>query len=64
MVTGYVAVNNGKNRLFSCKKMFGSRELESSNLHIDSNVLCYVDTINRGGLTYPSNMFFNTIQWA
>ena len=44
--------------------MFGSRELESLNLDIDSNVLCYFDTINRGGLTYPSNMLFNTIQCA
>ena len=65
MVTGYVAKSTmAKICCVSCKQMFGSRELESLNLDIDSNVLCYFDTINRGGLTYPSNMLFNTIQCA
>ena len=51
MVTGYVAKSTmAKISCVSCKQMFGSRELESLNLDIDSNVLCYFDTINRGGL--------------
>ena len=48
MVAGYVAKSTvAKICCFSCKQMFGSRELESLNLDIDSNVLCYFDTINK-----------------
>ena len=31
---------------------------------MDSDLLMYFESINRGGLTYPSNFLFNVIQCA
>ena len=43
---------------------FGNRELQQLNLEIDSDLLRYFESINRGGFTYPSNFLCNVIQCA
>ena len=48
----------------ACKQKFGNRELQQLNLEIDSDLLLYFESINRVGLTYPSNFLFNVIQCA
>ena len=42
----------------ACKQKFGNRELQQLNLEIDSDLLLYFESINRVGLTYPSNFLF------
>ena len=48
----------------ACKQKFGNRELQQLNLEIDSDLLLYFESINRVGLTYPSNFLFDVIQCA
>ena len=48
----------------ACKQKFDNRELQQLNLEIDSDLLLYFESINRVGLTYPSNFLFNVIQYA
>ena len=44
----------------SCKAMFGSLE-KPFNLDINPEHFTYFDSINRGGLMFPSNFLFNII---
>ena len=41
-------------RCAACKQKFGNRELQHFNLEIDSDLLMYFKSTNRGGLPYPS----------
>ena len=65
MMTGYIAKKTMlRMTCEACKQKFGNRELQQLNLEIDSDHLMYLESINRGGLTYPSNFLFNVIQCA
>ena len=65
MVTGYIAKKTMlRMTCEACKHKFGNRELQQLNLEIDYDLLMYFESINRGGLTYPSNFLFNVIQCA
>ena len=46
-----------------CKHKFGSTDLPIDR-EVSNDSLTYVNTINRGGLTYPSNFLFDTVQCA
>ena len=48
----------GKNTCVSCKEIFGSTE-KLLNLDINIEHFAYFDSINRGGLIYPTNFLFN-----
>ena len=62
MVTGYIAKKTMlRMTCEACKQKFGNRELQQLNLEIDSDLLRYFESINRGGLTYPSNVLFNSV---
>ena len=57
MVTGYVAKNNmARMECIPCKHKFVSTDLPI-DLEVSNDSLTYFNTINRGGLTYPSNFF-------
>ena len=57
MVTGYVAKKTMlRMKCEACKQKL--------NLEIDSDLLMYFESINRGGLTYLSNFLFNVILCA
>ena len=65
MVAGYIAKKTMlRMTCEACKQKFGNRELQQLNHEIDSDLLMYFESINRGGLTYPSNFLFNVIQCA
>ena len=65
MVTGYIAKKTMlRMKCEACKQNFGKREVQHSNLEIDYDLLMYFESINRGGLTYPSNFLFNVMQCA
>ena len=65
MVIDYVAKKTMlRMKCEACKQKFGNRELQQLNFEIDSDLLRYFESINRGGLTYPSNFLFNVIQCA
>ena len=65
MVTGYIAKKTMlRMTCKACKQNFGYLELQQLNLEIDSDLLMYFESINRRGLTYPSNFLFNVIQCA
>ena len=44
--------------------MHYSRDVTILDMDIDADILNYFDTINRGGLIYPSEFLFNVIQCA
>ena len=59
LVAGYVARKGmEKSTCVSCKEIFGSTE---KLLNLDNNMehFAYFDSINRGGLIYPTNFLFN-----
>lgn len=64
LVSGYVA---HKSMLHisceDCKLLFGDKD-KPLNLEITSKHLQYFDCLNRGGLTYPSNLLFSVLQCA
>ena len=61
LVSGYVARKTmGETECSSCKAMFGSLEKPFS-LDINPEHFTYFDPINRGGLMFPTNFFFNII---
>ena len=65
MVTGYIAKKTMlRMTCEACKQKFGNRELQQLNFEIDSDLLRYFESINRGGFTYPSNFLCNVIQCA
>ena len=47
----------------SCKAMFGSLE-KPFNLDINPEYFTYFDSINRGGLMFPSNFFKHYTLWV
>ena len=52
MVTDYVAKKTMlRMKCETCKRKFGNRELQQLNLEIDSDLLMYFESINRGALT-------------
>ena len=51
-------------RCAACKQKFSNCDLQHLNLEIDSDLLRYFESINRGALTYPFNILFNVIQCA
>ena len=46
-----------------CKLLFGDKD-KPLNLEITAKHLQYFDCLNRGGLTYPSNLLFSVLQCA
>ena len=64
MVTGCIAKNTiARTSCKSCKVNLGSVG-KPVNLFVEEVVGQYFDLINRGGLTYPSNLLFNVAQYA
>ena len=64
MVTGYIAKKAmARMECIPCKQKFGSADLPI-DLEVINGSLTYFNTINRGGLTYPSNVLFHTVQCA
>ena len=64
MVTGFIAQRTiARTSCKSCKANLGSVG-KPVNLFVEEEVGQYVDLINRGGLTYPSNLLFNVAQYA
>ena len=62
MVTGYILKKTMlRLRCEACKQKFGDRELQQLNFEIDSDLLRYFESINKGELTYLSNFLFNAI---
>ena len=59
LVAGYVARKGmEKSTCVSCKEIFGSTE-KPLNLDINMEHFAYFDSINGGGLIYPTNFLFN-----
>ena len=55
IVTGYIAKKDmARMECIPCKQKFGSTDLPI-DLEVSNDSLTYFNTINRGGLTYPSN---------
>ena len=52
-----------KTTCISCKAVFGSLE-KPLNLDIQPKHFQYFDSINRGGLIFPSNFLFNIVRKA
>ena len=64
MVTGFIAKKTiARTSCKSCKANLGSVG-KPVNLFVEEEVGQYFDLINRGGLTYPSNLLFNVAQYA
>ena len=64
MVTGCIAKKTiARTSCKSCKVYLGSVG-KPVNLFVEEVVGQYFDLINRGGLTYPSNLLFNVTQYA
>ena len=64
MVTGCIAKNTiARTSCKSCKVNLGSVG-KPVNLFVEEEIGKYFDLINRGGLTYPSNLLFNVTQYA
>ena len=64
MVTGYVSKKSmARIECIPCKQKFGSTDLPI-DLEASNDSLTYFNTINRGGLTYPPNLLFHTVQCA
>ena len=61
LVAGYVARKGiKKTTCASYKELFGIRE-KPLNLDISIEHFSYFDSINRGGLIYPTNFLFNVL---
>ena len=61
MVAGDVAKKSmARMEYIPCKHKFGSTDLPI-DLEVSNDSLTYFKTINRGGLTYPSNFFYSTL---
>ena len=61
LVAGYVARKGmEKSTCISCKEIFGSTQ-KPLNLDINMEHFAYFDSINRGGLIYPTNFLFNIL---
>ena len=61
LVAGYVARKGiEKTTCALCKELFGSRE-KPLNLDVSVEHFSYFDSINRGGLIYPTNFLFNVL---
>ena len=64
MVTGYVAKKYmARMECIPCKQKFGSTDLPI-DLEVSNDSFTYFNTMNRGGLTYPSNFLLHTVQCA
>ena len=64
MITDYVAKKiMARIECTPCKQKFGSTDLPI-DLEVSNDSLTYFNTINRGGLTYPSFFLFHTVQCA
>ena len=64
MVTGYITKKAiARMECIPCKQKFGSTDLPI-DLKVSNDSLTYFNTINRGGLTYPSIFLFHTVQCA
>ena len=64
LVSGHVAHKSISH--ISCedsKLLFGDKD-KPLNLEITAKHLQYIDRLNRGGLTYPSNLLFSVLQCA
>ena len=62
VVTGYVAHKSMSHiTCEECKQLFGDKNIPF-DLDVDSKHLEYFDFLNRGGLTYPSNLLFTLLQ--
>ena len=64
MVTGFIAQKTiARTSCKSCKANLGSVD-KPVNLFVEEEIGQYFDLINRGSLTYPSNLLFNVAQYA
>ena len=64
LVSGYVAHKSISHiSCEDCKLLFGDKD-KPLNLEITAKHLQYFDCLNRGGLTYPSNLLFSVLQCA
>ena len=64
MVTGFIAKNTiARTSCKSCKANLGSVG-KPVNLFVEEELGQYFDLINRGGLTYQSNLLFNVAQYV
>ena len=64
LVSGYVAHKSISHiSCEDCKLLFGDKD-KPLNLEITAKHLQYFNCLNRGGLTYPSNLSFSVLQCA